>query len=298
MEILKATIREFLNDECTRMAAALSYYTMFSLPGLLIIVMLIAGVFADPEDIQGRILLQMRQLIGPSAAEQVREILRHASGPSGSPLVVGLSIGALVFAATGAFAQLQAALNRAWDVAPDPDRGEVRNFLTKRLLSFVMIVSIALLLLASSLSATLLTAFGDLVETFLPAGLSGPAIRGINLGLSLVVATLLFGVIFHVVPDARVHWKDAWRGAAATGALFVLGNFLLGLYFSRSSPASAFGAAGSLALIMVWVYYSSMIFLLGAELTQVLARRRGEWIRPSPGAVRVVMDRRIIREGE
>lgn len=297
MGILKDTIREFLHDDCARMAAALSYYTIFGMPALLMLVMLVAGVFADPEVLQGRILGQIELLIGPAAAEQVAEILRNPRRPgAGNPLVAGLSMAALLFAATGAFAQLQAALNRAWGVAPDPVRGDIRNFLMKRVLSFVMILGVALLLLLATVGNTLLTAFGSALDEVLPAALSAPGLRLLSLGLSLIGATLLFSLLFHVLPDARVEWKDAWAGAAATGALFVLGNILLGLYLSRSDPASAFGAAGSLALIMIWVYYSSIIFFLGAELTQVLARHRGAGIRPAPGAVRVVTERRTIRE--
>lgn len=297
MGILKSTIKEFLGDDCPRMAAALSYYTIFSLPALLILLMLLTSVFADPADIQGQVLQQMQALIGPSAAEQVKVILENANRPGtgGAPTVI-LSVAAILFAATGAFAQLQAALNRAWEVEPDPERGDVRNFLMKRVLSFGMILGVAVLLIVSLVAQTLLSSFGDFLAALLPDALSGIALRLFSLGISLVAATLLFAVIFLVLPDARVRWRDALRGATATAVLFLLGNVLLGVYLSRSTPGSAFGAAGSLALLLVWVYYSSMIFFLGAELTQVLARRRGEEIRPSKGAVRVVTERRTIRE--
>lgn len=298
MGILKATIREFMRDDCPRMAAALSYYTVFSLPALLLIVLLVAGLFADPERLQGEILFRLNALIGPSAAEQVQAIIGNVERPgSGGALAVVVSIGALLFAATGAFAQLQGALNRAWEVEPDPDRGGVvRNFLMKRILSFGLILGISLVLLASLVAQTVITWFADVVAALLPDLVTGAALSLLSLGLSLIAATLLFGVIFHVVPDARVHWRDAWKGALATGTLFILGNVLLGFYLSRSSWTDAFGAAGSLVLILVWMYYSSMIFFFGAELTQVLARRRGEEIRPSRGAVRVVIERRTIRE--
>jgi membrane protein len=297
MEILKATVHEFLDDDCPRMAAALSYYTVFSLPAVLIVVLVVAGLFADPTDITGQLLGEMRRLIGPDAAAQVQAILRNADRPgSGGTITVALTAAALLFAATGAFAQLQATLNRVWEVAPDPDRGGVRNFLMKRALSFIMILGVALLLLASLVAQTALSAFAARLAALLPDPWSSATLHVLSAGLTILVATGLFAALFFVVPDARVHWREAWRGAAATAALFLVGNMLLGIYLSRSEPGSAYGAAGSLALILVWIYYSSMIFFLGAELTQVLARRRGEAIRPSKGAVRVVTERRTIRE--
>lgn len=299
MKILKSAISEFLSDDCPRMAAALSYYTIFSLPALLLVVLLVASIFVDADTIHSHIIHRIQAVTGPEAAKQVGAILDNVTRPgSGGFLTVVLSVGALLFAATGAFSQLQAALNRAWEVEPDPDRGGVRNFLTKRVLSFAMILSIALLLLASMILQAVLSFFGGLVTAILPDALSGIALRFGTIAVSLVTATLLFGVVFQVVPDARVYWRDAWKGALATAVLFLLGNFLLGLYLSRSSPGSAYGAAGSLALVLVWIYYSSMIFFFGAELTQILARHRGEGIRPSKGAVRIVTERRTVREGE
>jgi membrane protein len=297
MEMLKKTFKQFLADDCPRMAAALSYYTVFSLPALLILVMLVAGIFVDPAHLRGQLLTDMERVVGPDAANQVREILRNADRPGGGGgMMVPLSVAALLFAATGAFAQLQETLNRVWSVGPDPERGGVRNFLMKRGLSFVMILGVALLLVVSLLAQTLLSAFGDAVGGLLPDPFSGAALLAINVGASLLVATLLFGILFVVLPDARIPWRYAWIGSAATAVLFLAGNVLLGLYLSRSQPGSPFGAAGSLALILVWIYYSSMIFFLGAELTQVLTRRRGEGIRPSKGAVRVVREKRTMRE--
>ena len=298
MRILKATLSEFLSDDCPRLAAALSYYTVFSLPALLLLVMLIAGVFADPEEIRARLIEPIQVLIGPEGAAQIQEILANARRPgAGSPLAIVVGVAALLFAATGAFAQLQAALNRIWQVEPDPERrGAVRSFVMKRILSFIMIIGVALLLLVSTVTSTATAAIGQAVRALLPAAVSGAALTAVSLGLSLGVAIVLFGIVFHVLPDARVYWKDAWIGAAATAALFLIGNLLLGLYLGRSEPGSAFGAAGSLALILVWVYYSANTFFLGAELTQVIARRRGEEIRPAPGAVRVVLERRVIRD--
>ena len=297
MQILKQTIREFIRDEAPRLAAALSYYTVFSLPAVLLLIMVVAQLFADPITIQEAIMRHMRTVVGPSAARQVGEIVSNAGfSLTRNPLIVGLGVVALLFAATGAFAQLQAALNRIWGVEPDPERGDIRNFLVKRAFSFLMILGVALLLLASIVANTLIARFGGFVAANFGGEFPPTLIQILNLGLSLVVATLLFAAMFQVLPDARVRWRDVWIGALATATLFMLGNFLLGLYLARSDPGSAFGAAGSLAIILIWVYYSAMIFFLGAELTQVVALGRGGGIRPTRGAVRVVIERHVIRE--
>lgn len=297
MGIVKATLDDFIGDDCPRLAAAVSYYTVFSLPGLLVLVTFLAGLFVAPATLSREIVDQIQVLIGRGAAEQVGAILRNATLPGAAdPALTALGLVALVFAATSGFANLQSALNRVWQVEPDPRRGGmVRNFLLKRVLSFVMILGVAGLLLVAVVSQTLLSAFGRLVSGAVPSAASGLTLGLVNAGLSLLAATALFGVLFQVLPDARVRWRDAWRGATITGVLFVVGNVLLGLYLAHSRPGSAYGAAGSLALILIWLYYSSMIFLLGAEATQVLARRRGEEIRPSEGAVRVVLEKRVIR---
>ncbi len=296
MEILKATINEFLRDDCPRMAAALAYYTVFSLPALLIILLLITGLVTDPATIQDEITGQLQTLIGTEAARQVGAMMNVESPGSNGAVMVVVGLAALLFAATGAFSQLQGSLNRVWEVEPDPKLGgRVRNFLMKRVLSFGMILAVAIVLLGSLLLQGALSVYSDLVAALLPEALADIALRLSSIGLSVMAATLLFGVVFFVVPDARVRWRDAWKGALTTGVLFLVGNVLLGYYLSESSRAAAYGAAGSLALILVWMYYSSMIFFFGAELTQVLARRRGEEILPSDGAVRVVIERRTVR---
>jgi membrane protein len=209
-----------------------------------------------------------------------------------------LSIAALLFGATGAFGQLQSAINRAWEVMPDPDKGGLKAVLLKRVFSFGMILSIAFLLLVSLVLSALLSAFGTALNQYLPSGLSGPLVQVINQLISLLVITLLFAAIFKVLPDARVAWRDVWVGAAFTAVLFVIGKYLIGLYLGHSNPGEAFGAAGSLAVMFIWVYYSSMILLFGAEFTQVWAKRHGSGIAPDRGAVRVLEERRPLREGE
>lgn len=280
--LLKATLKEFVDDEAPRLAAALSYYTVFSLPPLLFLVTMLAGALWDPQEIHGRLAAEIGSVIGPEGARQIREMVEQVDRPgTGGALATVLGIAALLFGATGAFAQLQAALNKAWDVKDESDRGPILGYLARRAVSFGMILIAAFLLLVSLVISTILAAAGSSVVGILPAGLGPPAAWTIEVTFSLVVVTLLFMAMYRVLPDADIAWRDVWRGAAATAVLFVLGKFALGFYISRSDPGSAYGAAGSLAVVLVWIYYSAMIFLLGAEFTQVYANRRGRGIRAS-----------------
>jgi len=292
--LLKASVRGFLDDDCPTMAAALSYYTVFSLPPLLLLILLLVGALMDPQDVQGTLQGQLQSLMGPGAGLAVRSILRHAELPgSGGLIATTVGIAALVIGATGVFGQLQAALNRAWEVAPDPSQGGLRNFVMKRVFSFGMILALAFLLLVSLVVSAALAAFGSRLAAMLPDGLSAPVLQAINFGLSFAVITLIFAAIFQFLPDARIRWRDVWVGAVATALLFVIGKTLIGLYLGRSNPGEAFGAAGSLALLLVWVYYSSMIVLFGAEFTQAWAERRGGGVEPEPGAVRAVREKHL-----
>ncbi len=293
LEIIKTAFRDFKDDEAPRLAAALSYYTIFSLPPLLILLVMIAALFFDPQDVQGRLVQEIGGAIGPQAAEQIRAMIEHADRPgSGGVVMTVLSVAALIFGATGAFGQLQAALNKAWEVEKDPEQGGLLQMVTKRVLSFGMILVIAFLLLVSLVLSTLLGAAGGAVASLLPAGLGSAALWAVDIGLSLLVITVLFMAMYRLLPDAEIAWKDVWHGALASAVLFVLGKFLLGFYISHSDPGSAYGAAGSLAVILVWVYYSAMIFFFGAEFTQAYAESRGSGIRPDDDAVRVVEETR------
>ena len=285
--LLKETFREFKDDEATRVAAALSYYTIFALPPLLVLLITIAGAVWEPSDVQGRVEAQIGSLLGREGAAGIREMLANQNRPgNGGVLPTILSIGALLFGATGAFIQLQSALNTAWDVKPDPEQGGLRNFVTKRLLSLGMILGVGFLVLVSLALSALLSAAGSSIERFLPDAMSGVLLAVINMVVSLAVVTLLFAAIFKVLPDAVIQWRYVWIGAVVTAVLFVVGKFGIGFYIGQSDPGSAYGAAGSLAVILVWIYYASIIVLLGAEFTQVYARSKGAEIVPEPGAVR------------
>lgn len=294
--LLKQSAIDFMEDECPRLAAALAYYTIFALPPLLILILTLVSVIWDPQTIERSIEGQFSAMVGADAAQQIHAILQNANRPgAGGPIATILSVAALIFGATGAFVQLQDALNRAWEVEPDPEQGGIKNFLLKRVFTFGMILGVGFLLLVSLALSAALSTFGEMLAGMVP-GLGPVVLQVINMAISLAVITLLFAAIFKILPDARVAWKDVWVGSVATALLFVIGKFLIGLYVSRSDPGQAFGAAGSLAVLLIWIYYSGLIALFGAEFTQRWAESRGKGIEPEEGAVRVVEGKRHVRE--
>ncbi len=297
--MLKEVFEEFTDDDALSMAASLSYYTVFSLPALLVIVITILAAVFGQDAAQGQIQSQVSALMGDAAATEIQTMIASASSKmSGSIVQIIIGIGALVFGATGAFAQLQRALNRAWEVEPDPEKGGVMKMILKRLLSFGMVVFIGFLLLVALVVSAAISAFGAMLENVLPSALTTPVLYVINTLVSLGVITLLFAAIYKVLPDVKIRWKDVWVGAFATAILFAVGKFLIGLYIGNSNPASAYGAAGSLVLILLWIYYSSIILFLGAEFTQVWAKAHGARIRPDSDAVQVLQRKDHVRNGE
>jgi len=280
---LKTTIEEFIADDCSTMAAALAFYTVISLPAILLILVSVVGIVFGRAAVEGEIQQQIQGFIGPGAAQQVQTIIqRQSENTSGT--VLGLVFGglALLFSATTAFAQLQSALNKTWEVQPDPEAG-VKNFLLKRLWSFIMLLGIGVLLFASLALSALLPAL-ESVAGFMP--FSGTLSRVLYALVSFAVFVVLFAAIYKVLPDTQIAWREVWVGAITTAVLFVIGRYLIGMYLANSARTSAYGAAGSLILIVLWVYYASMILLLGAEFTQVWARERGRRIQPAEGAIR------------
>jgi membrane protein len=298
VSLLKQTGKEIGEDNCTSLSAAIAYYTLFSLPPLLVILVGVAGAVFGADVVQERLTGQVGGLVGESGAAEIQTMIENA-GDFGGGSLVGKVLGllALVFGATGAFAQLQQALNRAWEVKPDPSQSGVTNFLTKRVLSFGMVLTIAFLLMVSLAASALLSGLFTQIESAL--GPVGAVFAWIGeLVLSLGIFTLLFAAIFKVLPDAEITWRDVWVGALVTALLFVVGKFLIGFYLGRSNPGEAFGAAGSVVVILVWLYYTSLILLAGAEFTQVWAKRYGSRIEPDDDAVRVIGEERVVDEGE
>ena len=290
-EVLKQTYQEFTNDDCPRLAAAMAYYTVFSLPPLLFMVIMIAGFAYPGGEAQQALTTEMAGVVGQESAEQISTMIesaRERAYGQGGLLMTIIGGVVFVFGATGAFSQLQAALNRAWQVAPDPERASIKTFIFKRLLSFGMILGTGFLLLVSLVLSAVVSALGSGIAEFLPASIGSWVPRALDFSVSLVMITLLFAAIYKILPDAEIDWREVWVGAFATAVLFVIGKFGIGLYLGKSNPGSAYGAAGSLAIVLLWIYLSTLVLLLGAEFTQVWARRYGKQIRPSKGAVRMI----------
>jgi membrane protein len=284
LNLLKSTFTEFWNDECPRLAASLAYYALFALPALLVLVVSVAGMFANRQDVVERVQQYTEQAMGQRGAEQVTGILEHASKPGQGIASWLISIVLLVVGATGVLAELQTALNRAWRVKPDPNQG-IKAMLLKRVISLCIVLGIAALLVASLGVSWLLAEFSNVAEQRAPGWISPGLLRLVDQLMSLAILTLVFAATFKFLPDAQLAWTDVWVGAFITALLFVIGKVLLGLYLAWSDPTSAYGAAGSLALVLVWIYYSGMIYFLGAEFTQVYARSRGRRVAPETGAV-------------
>jgi membrane protein len=294
IELVKATFRDFSEDEATWKAAALAYYTVFALPPLLVLLLQVASAIWDPAEVRRSLTGEFQSLMGKDVAGQIQTMIASAENKtSGKGLRLVMSIAGLVFGATGAFVSLQSALNRAWEVEPDPKQGGVKNFVMKRFLSLGMVLGIAFLLLVSLALTSVLSAAGGAILGGLPEAVG----HVLNFALSFVVVTLLFAGIFKILPDAKIGWRDVWVGAVVTALLFVIGKFAIGLYIGRSDPGSAFGAASALAVLLVWIYYAAVIVLLGAEFTQAWVKQRGRDIEPKEGAVRVVERKQRENEG-
>lgn len=270
---LRTVVSEFSADDAMTLAAALAYYAALSLAPI-VLLMIWIGDLLGPAAKQ-KLIEQVENQAGPQAGESVQMVVENASSTPELGTIAGIiSIAATILAATGVLAQLQYAMNRIWDV--QPNRSGVKGWLRKRALSLLMILVMGGVLVASLALTTVLSA---LKETGQFQG-AEYMWRGLELGISLVVLTLLFAAVFHFLPDTGVGWRPTWLGALVTAVLFLVGKWLVGLYLAHSTSSSAYGAAGSLIVLLVWVYYCAIIFFFGAEFTQVWARRHGWKLTP------------------
>lgn len=283
--VLKQTVKLWTGRRAFQHAAALSYFTLFSLAPLLIIVIAIAGAFFGEQTVRSEVTEQITGAMGPRAAEMVTQAIEQSRVQQSGLLPMILGIGALVFGATTVFGQMQSSLDQFWDVRPSPKRSGLIVFLWTRLVSFGLVIIIGFLLLVSFAAQIALGAVMEYAQERLP--IPTLVVTIVNLMVSLVVATLLFAMIFKVLPDVRLQWRDTWAGALFTAVLFVVGQGLISFYLTRAAPASTYGAAGALVLILLWVYYSALILFLGAAFTRAYVRSRGAIIPPKRTAVKV-----------
>lgn len=291
--LLKETVREWSEDGASRLAAALAYYTTFSLAPLLVLVIAIAGLIGGQEAAQSQTMAQVEDLLGPQGGEFVQSMIENASRPATGVTATIIGVVTLLFGALGVFGELQNSLNTIWEVKPKPAQGlldGIKRFLVDRLLSFTMVLGIGFLLLASLVISAVLSALGNYIGNALP--MADLWLQLINFVISFVVVTALFAMIFKFLPEVNIAWKDVWLGAAVTSLLFSLGKFLIGFYLGRSTVGNTFGAAGSLAILLIWVYYSAQILFFGAEFTQVYANRYGSKIVPDPDMVKITEQER------
>ena len=271
-QLIKESVLAWVDDYAASMGAALSYYMVFSIAPLLLIVIAIAGMVFGREAAQGQIVTELQGLIGQEGAMAVQGLLKSVADPAKGIIATVVSVVTLLIGATSVFAELQSDMDRIWQ-APAPQGSGLWHLLRTRLLSFGMVLGLAFLLLVSLVVSAALAAF----STWWGSAFGGkePLLQLLNFVVSLVFITGMFAMIYKLLPRVRIAWRDVWIGAVVTALLFAVGKLLIGLYLGKSGVTSGFGAAGSLVVLLVWVYYSAQIFLLGAEFTWVYAYRHG-----------------------
>ncbi len=294
--ITKKTTVAWNTADPFRQSAVIAYYAIFSIPALLVIIITLAGFAFGKEAVQGQISMQIGTAIGADAAKQVEQMITNASTQKNSIWATIISVITLILGSTGVFAQLQVSLNQIWEVKVIAKKKWLKT-IRDRLFSFGLILSIGFLLLISLLLTAGLSVFSEWIKTHLPHFMLFVFML-INFFISFGVITVLFALMFKILPDARIHWRDVWIGSIATGLLFVLGKFGLGFYFGKANPASTYGAAGSIVLIMLWVSYSCMIVFYGAEFTKQFAVHFGRKIEPTKDAeiIKLPEDKELIAE--
>ena len=271
VQVFKETFKEFGEDKVPRLGAALAYYTIFSIGPLLLIAIAMAGIFLGQEAAQGKISAELGKLFGPQMSESLEQMIQAANKPKSGTIATIVGIFTLLLGASGVFGQLKDALNTIWNVEPKK-AGGVMGFIRQRFLSVAMVFGIGFLLLVTLVFDAAISALAPILERMVG---SEAILHIVQLLLSAAIATVLFAAIFRVLPDLKIAWRDVWFGAIFTAVLFALGKWGLGLYLGKAAVGSAYGAAGSLVILLVWVYWSSQILFFGAEFTQVYARRFG-----------------------
>ncbi|MEA5523332.1 YihY/virulence factor BrkB family protein [Limnoraphis robusta] len=281
LSLLRETFNEWQQDKVPILAAALSYYMIFSIAPLLILVIAVLGFIVGEQIAQEEVFTKLESLVGAENAVSIQTVLKNQFSPSSNIRATLVAIATILFGATTVFAQLKQALNMIWGVQPKPGRG-LKDFIKTRILSIFMVLGIGLILLLSVIISSVLSGTNEILEKylFIPSFIWSL----VDLAISFGLITLLFAQIYRVLPDVKIAWKDVGVGAAMTAVLFIIGKSFISLYLGHSSIASAYGAAGSFVVLLMWIFYSTQIFLFGAEFTQVWSRRYGSQIRPNKNA--------------
>jgi membrane protein len=287
-DIVKDAGGKFVDDNVPKLGASLSYYTVFSLAPLLIIIIAVAGFIFGTDAAQGRIYNEIESLVGKDSAMLIQTAIKHSADTGAGVIAAVVSFITLVIGSITVFIELQDSLNIIWKVKAKPTEAAIKTFVRARLISFMLIIAIGFLLLVSLVISAGLTAIGNYFSAIVPIPVA--LLQIINNLFSLLVISALFGMIFKILPDVDLSWKDVRVGSFVTALLFVIGKFLIGLYIGSSSLGSTYGAAGSLAIILVWVFYSSQILFFGAEFTFAYAEKLGTKIVPSEHAVKVTVE--------
>jgi len=282
-EVLKKSFKGFSNDRITKMSSSLSYYTIFSMAPLLIIIISLSGLFLGQDAAQGKIYDQLSNFIGSNAASQLQTMIQNASLSGKSKFAAIIGIATLIVGATTVFAQIQDTINFIWGIKPKPKKGWL-SFLKNRFLSFSVIIGLAFLLLVSLTLSTIVDTFSASLKAHFPQ-ITVVLLYVINTVITLLLTALIFGTIFKVLPDAKIRWRDVITGAITTAVLFMLAKFGISFYISKSNVGSTYGAAGSLVILLLWVYFSAMILYFGAEFTKAYAVEFGAAIHPDDYAV-------------
>ncbi|MCX2743070.1 YihY/virulence factor BrkB family protein [Mangrovivirga sp. M17] len=283
-KLLKLTYQEWMKDDAFAKAAAVAYYAVFALPGFLLLILYFTGLFIDEETITGEITTQISNMIGPKAAKTIETILMKSKLQDQSFSGAAISIGSLLFGATGLFFQLQKSLNSIWEVEKKPDAG-IKRMLLDRATSLGIIIIVGVLMLISLVLSATISILSDWLSDTFGSDLMFLTVSG-EFILSLFILTLLFAAIFKVLPDVEIRWKTVWTGAIITALLFSFGKWLIAVYISNVNPDSNFGAGGAIILFLLWVSYSCLIIFFGAEFTQVFAENYGYKFKPSEHAQR------------
>ncbi len=284
-KVLMATLNGFLDDRGLKLSAALAYYTVFALAPLLMLVISLISTFLGKDAIQNNIYPQIKSYVGSSAALQIQEMIKSISLSGKTTIAIVTSVITLVIGATSIFMEIQDSLNMIWRVKAKPKKGWLK-MLTNRLISFSMIISLGFLLLVSLLINAIVLALSNRITQYFPE-VTVQIFNLINIGITFLVISVLFGIIFKFLPDVKIAWRDVRTGAFFTSLLFMLGKYLIGIYIQTTGTGSTYGAAGSIIVILVWIYYTSAILYFGAEFTQVYAENYGHKIEPAEYAVHI-----------